>query len=150
MLETWVQYLGWEDPLEKGKAPLHYSGLENCMGCIVHGVTKIQTPLSDFDSLRLPRWLSGKEFTCQCRRHRRQGFDPSVGKIPWRRKWQPTSVFLPGEFHGQRSLVGCSPWGSSQTRLSHWMCMHLSWYNYKWKILELNHRDKNEKDSKHR
>ena len=37
-------------------------------------------------------------------------FDPWVEKIPWRRKWQPTSVFLPGEFHGQRILVGYSPW----------------------------------------
>ena len=44
----------------------------------------------------------------QCRRH---GFDSWVGKIPWRRKWQPTPVFLPGESHGQRSLVGYSPWG---------------------------------------
>jgi len=35
-----------------------------------------------------------------------------IGKIPWRRKQQPTPVFLPGEFHGQRSLVGCSPWGA--------------------------------------
>ena len=42
-----------------------------------------------------------------------------VGKIPWRRKWQPTPVFLPGESHGLRSLVGYSPWGcKSQTRLS--------------------------------
>ena len=49
-----------------------------------------------------------KESTCQCRRLR---FDPWVGKIPWRRKWQPTPVFLPGKFHEQRSLVGCSPWG---------------------------------------
>ena len=38
--------------------------------------------------------------------------------IPWRRKWQPTPVFLPDIFHGQRSLVGCSPWGCSQTRLN--------------------------------
>ena len=38
------------------------------------------------------------------------GFDPWVGKIPWRREWQPTPVFLPGESHGQRSLVGYSPW----------------------------------------
>ena len=38
------------------------------------------------------------------------GFNPWVGKIPWRRQWQPTPVFLPGESHGQRSLVGCSPW----------------------------------------
>ena len=44
-------------------------------------------------------------------RRRRHGFDPWVGKIPWRRKWQPTPVFLAGKFHGQRSLVGYSPWG---------------------------------------
>jgi len=37
--------------------------------------------------------------------------DPWVGKIPWRRAWQPTPIFLPGEFHGQRSLAGYSPWG---------------------------------------
>ena len=48
------------------------------------------------------------------------GFDPWVRKIPWRRKWQPTPVFLPGKSHGQRGLVGDSPWGhtKSQTRLS--------------------------------
>ena len=40
----------------------------------------------------LPRWLSGKEPTYQCRRHRRPKFDPWVGKIPWRRKWQPTLI----------------------------------------------------------
>ena len=49
-----------------------------------------------------------KESTCQCRRC---GFDLRVGKIPWRRKWQPTPAFRPGEPHGQRSLAGCSPWG---------------------------------------
>ena len=38
-------------------------------------------------------------------------FDPWVGKIPWRRAWQPTPVFLPGKSHGQRSLMGYSPWG---------------------------------------
>ena len=47
----------------------------------------------------------------RCRRHKRCGFHLWVGKIPWRRKWQPTPVFLPGESHGQRSLVGYSPWG---------------------------------------
>ena len=47
-----------------------------------------------------------KEFSCQCRSHRRPRFDAWVGKIPWRRKWQPTAVFLPGKFHGQRSLWG--------------------------------------------
>ena len=46
--------------------------------------------------------------------------DPWVRKIPWRRKWQPSLVFLPGESHGQRSLAGCSPWGlqKSQTQLN--------------------------------
>ena len=55
-----------------------------------------------------PRWLGGKESTCQCRRHR---FDPWVWKIPWRRKWEPTPVFLSGKSHGQRRLVGYSPCG---------------------------------------
>ena len=41
----------------------------------------------------------------------RPGFNPWVRKIPWRKEWQPTLVFLPGEVHGQRSLVGYSPWG---------------------------------------
>ena len=43
----------------------------------------------------LPRWLSGKESTYQCRKHRKHGFDPWVRKFPWRRKWQLTPVFLP-------------------------------------------------------
>ena len=42
------------------------------------------------------------------------GFDPWVGKISWRRKWQPTPVFLPGESHGWRSMVGYSPWGRKE------------------------------------
>ena len=44
----------------------------------------------------LPRWLSGKESACQCRRCKRHGFDPWVGKIPWRRKWQPAPIALMG------------------------------------------------------
>ena len=49
---------------------------------------------------------------------RRPRFDPSVRKIPWRRKWQPTPVFLPGEFHGQRSLVGYTPWGRKESDMT--------------------------------
>ena len=45
----------------------------------------------------------------------RPGFDPWVGKIPWRRAWQPTLVFLLGESHGQRSLAGYSPWGLKES-----------------------------------
>ena len=64
-----------------------------------------------FIKKRLPKWLSGEESASQSKRRRRHEFDPWVGKIPWRRKQQPTPVFLPGKSHGQRSLVGNSPWG---------------------------------------
>ena len=53
-----------------------------------------------------PGGASGKEPKCQCRRCKRRGFNPWVGKIPWRRTWPPTLVSLPGELHGQKSLVG--------------------------------------------
>ena len=43
---------------------------------------------------------------CQCRRCKKHGFNPWVGKIPWRKAWQPTPVFLPGELHRQRNLAG--------------------------------------------
>ena len=58
---------------------------------------------------------SGKELASQCRQHKRRGFNPWVGKIPWRRAQQPTSVFLPGESQGQRSLAGYSPWGHKKS-----------------------------------
>ena len=56
-----------------------------------------------------PGGTSGKEHACQCRRPKRRKFNPWVRKILWRREWQPTPVFLPGESHGQKSLVGYSP-----------------------------------------
>ena len=55
-----------------------------------------------------PGGSRSKEPASQCRRHKWHGFDPWIRKIPWRRPWQPTPVFLPGESHGQRSL----PWPS--------------------------------------
>ena len=65
-----------------------------------------------------PRWLSGKESACQ---YRRQGFDP------WRRKWQSTPVFLPGESHGQRGLVGYSPWGCKESDMTERLCTGILW-----------------------
>ena len=67
-----------------------------------------------------PKWgfpggASGKEYTCQYRRRKRLGFNPWVRKIPWRRAWQPTPVFLPRESHGQKSLAGHSPWGRKES-----------------------------------
>ena len=64
---------------------------------------------SDFHTVRLTRWLGDKESTCQSRKHKSCGFDPWVRKTPWRRKWQPTLVFLPGE----------SPWTEEPGGLQH-------------------------------
>ena len=66
-----------------------------------------------------PGGTSGKEPACQCRRCKRHRFNPWVGTISWRRKWQPTPVFLPEKSHGQRGMVGYSPYGHKEsTRLS--------------------------------
>ena len=62
----------------------------------------------------LDRQHSGKESTCQRRRRKRRGFNPWIRKIPCRREWQPTLVFLPGEFHEQKSLAGYCPWGHKE------------------------------------
>ena len=118
MRETWVQSLGRENsPGEGNGNPLQYSCLENPMDrgawwATVHGVAKSQTWLSDFSFFlspypRLPLWLRRWRIRLQCGR---PGFDPWVGKVPWRRGWLPTPVFWPGEFHGQYS-----PWGHKES-----------------------------------
>ena len=69
----------------------------------------------DLDTVMYTKWScfpGGSEVCLQCGR---PGFDPWVRKIPWRRKWQPTPVFLPGESHGRRSLVGYSPRGRKES-----------------------------------
>ena len=75
-----------------------------------------------------PGGASGKEPDCQCWRGKRCGFSLWVGKIPWSRKWQPTPVFLPGKFHGQRSPEGYSPWGHKDSDMTEQLNMHtLAW-----------------------
>ena len=81
------------------------------------------------DTKGFPGDTIGKEPAGQCRRNKRCRFNPWVGKIHWRRAWQPTPVFLPGESHGQRSLEGYSPWGhkesdkmSNLARMGHKKC----------------------------
>ena len=69
----------------------------------------------------LPRWHSSKESACQCRR---RGFNPWIRKMLWRRKWQPTPVFLPGKFHGQRSLAGSGPWGRTESDTTEQLSVH--------------------------
>ena len=51
------------------------------------------------------------------------GFNPSVGKILWRREWLPPPVFVPGEFHGQRSLAGYSSWGHKELGMTEGQCL---------------------------
>ena len=67
------------------------------------------------------RRCTGKQSACQWRRCMRHRFDPCIGKIPLRRKWQPAREFLPGKFHGQRSLVGYSPWVRKESDTTEWL-----------------------------
>ena len=76
-------------------------------------------PLGSF-----PGGSNGKIVCLQCWR---PGFNPWFGKIPWRRKRQPTPVLLPGKFHGWRNLIGYSPWGCKErTRLSDFASLPLA------------------------
>ena len=78
-----------------------------------------------------PGGASGKESACQCMRHKRYQFNLWVRKISWRRAWQPTPVFLPRESHGQRSLVGYSPWGCNELDMTEWLIpMHTHTMGY--------------------
>ena len=113
--ETWVRSLGWEDPLEEEMAA-HSSvltwripwteepgGLQS-MGSQRVGHNWVTNTHTHTHNLQLPWGFSGKESSCLCRRRE---FDPWVRKIPWRREWQLTPVFLPGE----------SPWTEEPGRL---------------------------------
>ena len=68
----------------------------------------------------LPRWLSDKESACQCRRRR---FNPWVWKIPSEKEMATHLVFLPGKFHGQRSLAGYSPWSHKELDVTEQLSM---------------------------
>ena len=80
----------------------------------LQSLTRTYSFLQPIKTSQLPYLFSGKESTCQCRRLK---FDPWVRKIPWRRKWQPAPIFLPGKSDQQKHLVGNSPW--SCKRIGH-------------------------------
>ena len=67
---------------------------------------------------------SGREPVCQCRKHKRGGFDPLVRTIPWRRAWQPTPVFLPGEAHGQWATGGLWSTGCKESDMTEHLSLH--------------------------
>ena len=74
----------------------------------------------------LPWWLRWQRIHLQCGR---PGFDPWVGKIHWKRAWQPIPVFLSGESHGQRTLAGCCPWGHKESDMTEWLSTHMLFKN---------------------
>ena len=122
--------------------PLQYSCLKNSMDrgawqTRVHRVAKSWTQLRlILNTLGFPGGAGGKEPASQCRpcrRYKRHSFDPWNRKVLWSRKRQPAPVFLPGEFHRQRSLAGYSPWGS-QTYLSMHTSLHLIYIYIKERI----------------
>ena len=96
----------------------HSLSLFSFMQCILSG---------SYNILGLPWWHRGTESTCQFRRCK---FNPFFKKIPWRRKWQPTAVFLSGKPHVQRSLVGYSPWNHKRVRQDLATKQQLSPYTY--------------------
>ena len=139
MQENWVWSLCWEDPLENGTAT-HSSLLawripwtDDCGRLQSTGSQRVRHGWATFtfalqaDSLPsappgksyiisyVNWWLRWQRICLQCRRPR---FDPWVRKIPWRRKWQPTPAFLPGESHGERRLGGYSPWGHKESDMA--------------------------------
>ena len=122
MQETWLQSLGQEDPLEKGMAAhsrilawrIPWREEPGSYGLLSLGLQRIRHHWAT-NTFRFPRWCSGKESAYQRRRCRRLRFNLWVGKVPWRRKWQATPVFLPGKCHGQRSMVDYSPWSHKES-----------------------------------
>ena len=121
--ELWVRKIPWSRTWQPTPVflPGESQGQKSLVGCRLRGCTELVTNEATqhavcIGNIGLPGWRSGKESTCQCRRCQRRGLNPWVSKIPCRRTWQPTPVFLPGESHGQRSLAGYSPWGRKRVR----------------------------------
>ena len=96
--------------LSKHNAENHFKGSFPVLGSQPLSEVVIKTrsisPLVQFPSHNI---------CLQCRRHKRSGLDPWIGRLPWRRAWQPTPVFLPEESHGQRSPAGNGPWGHKES-----------------------------------
>ena len=92
-----------------------------------------------------PCGANREELACQCRRPKRCEFNSWVKKIPWRRKGQPTPVFLPGELHGQRSLAGGSLWGRKDSDTTERLSTHM--HVYLNQCLLLSREDAGEPDS---
>ena len=92
--------------------PSEVLGFNESLSCDFPCGSVANTLSSQSRGPRFNPWSGAQRLKCLCRR---PGFDTWVRKIPWRRKWQPTPVLLPGESHGGRSMVGYSPWGHKES-----------------------------------
>ena len=114
ILTPWSQCCGWTSPCvsyydSKTNLDCNHQVPEKLRLSISwrgHGIPKCHTEQLLWRGL--PWWLSGKTSACQSRRG---GLDPCIRKIPERKKWQASPVFLPGKSHRQRSLIGYNSWG---------------------------------------
>ena len=125
-----VGYSSWDckesDTTERLTLSPHFLG---SLQILTPVITKLLNCLCVCFLRGVPGGSDDKESTCQCRR---LGFNPWIRKIPRRREWPPTRVFLPGESHGQRSLEGYSPWSGKESdttgRLTHtWLIIQGSY-----------------------
>ena len=117
MVRTWKSFISFEKKNNKLWIPLNsFLYVLDCAFKTMIQVYKKNVTYCIYRSIYLsgvPKWHSGKESARQCRKYM---LDLWVGKIPWGRKWQPTSVFLPGKFHEQRRLLAInSPWGYKES-----------------------------------
>ena len=109
-----IHIVVWQKPTQHCKAIILQLKKNHCTHIIIWAI---------LDS-RLPRWHSGKEFACQCRRYERCRFNPREKKIPWKRKQQPTPVFSSRKSHGQRSLAGSSLQGHKESNATERLSKH--------------------------
>ena len=112
----YIFYPSWTDLFEHDSC----DGLAQARLLIYHWTHSLEASwgLFQLQTMSFPGDASSKEPACQCRRHRRLGFDLWVGKIPWRKAWQPTPVFLLGESHGQKNLADYSPQGRTESDMT--------------------------------
>ena len=113
-LITFIECLPWLST-KPGTEKMKISKTSHCL--YLHGATDTDQIITQTYKLRgSPGVTSGRKPTCQCRRHKRHGFNPWIKKIPWMRAWQQILVFLPGESFGQRSLEGYLSTGLQRVR----------------------------------
>ena len=113
-LITFIECLPWLST-KPGTEKMKISKTSHCL--YLHGATDTDQIITQIYKLRgSPGVTSGRKPTCQCRRHKRHGFNPWVRKIPWRRTQQPTPVFLPGDSPWTEESGGLQSMGSHRVR----------------------------------